>query len=761
MRVTVSSVSVQRSWWQSLLQSGGAARGDVAGGLTAAVVFLAVEGSYGLIAFGRLGPEQAQLGFVLGVCTAAVSSAVMLAAGGRGPLLSGSSAALALLVPALIGALIIDPRMLTAAGQPSVPTLLAFVAFAVVLAGVMQVLVAVLRLGGLVRYVPYPVHAGYMNGTAVLMVVAMLPHLLGLSAGQGAANWRNAQLLAPLIALTAFVLAVWPPRFTRRVPAYLTGLLAATALHHLLTLTPLAGALGPLFNAPRFEWPGADAIAPIFERMGDGLLRDKMWLLVEFAAAVAFISSLQTALAGSTVDEMTHQRTDQGRAMLQQGVANVAVGFMGGLASAGAVGRSKVNIDAGGTTGMSRLFFAVGLLLALVFGLRYMSFVPMAAVAGVFAAVAYSLVDAWTRSATRVLWRQIGRWNMPIALAQSYGVMLLVAGIAIFVSLPIAIGVGVLIAILMFIRSNIKPPIRQIVHADRRTSRKVRPADEAELLRTHGQRIVLLQLDGALFFGTAEAADEEIERLVHVSDQIVIDFERVSEVDASGARVLLHAAAAVRRAGKTLLFAGLPMRDARMRMIRDMDVHGRLADAQFFPDADRALEHAEDHLLSSLARAALDDAPLTLGQALAGSGLDADELDVLASMMVERRITKGEVVFRYGDPGDSMFVLLQGQIGIWLPVAHGEGDAPRGRRLISFAPGVVFGDMGLLAGVARSADAIAESDALVLELRRGQYERLVAEHSAVFGKLLLNISLLLASRVRSLSDELQAVHAVS
>ena len=85
-------------------------------------------------------------------------------------------------------------------------------------------------------------------------------------------------------------------------------------------------------------------------------------------------------------------------------------------------------------------------------------------------------------------------------------------------------------------------------------------------------------LDGALFFGTAEAAEHEIERLVHISDQIVLDFERVSEVDAVP-RVLLQAADAVRRAGKHLLFAGLSPRNAPMRMIRDMDVHGRLADA--------------------------------------------------------------------------------------------------------------------------------------------------------------------------------------
>ncbi len=757
----MSRVAAWSNWWESLFQSRGIARGDVAGGLTAAVVLLAIEGSYGLIAYARLGPEQAQLGFVLGVCTAALASATMFAVGGRGPLLSGSSAALALLVPALIGSLVIDPRFLAADGRPAIPLLLAFVAFGTVLAGMMQVLLASLRLGGLVRYVPYPVHAGYMNGVAVLMVMAMMPHILGLQYGQSAANWRSAQPLAPVVAITALLLAVRPPRWTRRVPAYLTGLLAATALHHLLTLTPMASALGPLFNAPRFEWPGTDAVAPVFEHLGDGLLLDKLWVLIEFAAAIAFVSSLQTALAGSTIDEATHQRNDRGRALLQQGIANVAVGFMGGLPSAGAVGRSKVSVDAGATTGMSRLFFAIGLLLALAFGLPLMSYVPMAAVAGVFAAVAYTLVDAWTRSATGVLWRQSLRWRMPRALAQSYGVMLLVAGIAVFISLPLAIGVGVLVSILMFIRSNSKPPIRQVIHANRRASRKVRPAADAELLRAHGQRIALLELDGALFFGTAEAADEEIEKLVHVSDQILIDFERVSEVDASGARVLLQAADVVRRAGKKLLFAGLSPRNPSMRMIRDMDVQGRLADAHFFPDADRALEHAEDQLLATLTRADLEDRPLTLAEALSGSGIEADEVEVLASMMTERRFAEGDVVFRYGDPGDSMYILLQGQIGIWLPATRTEGEAPRGRRLISFAPGVVFGDMGLLAGVPRSADAIAESDALALELKREQYEQLVADHPTLFGKLLRNISLLLASRVRSLSDELQASHAVN
>ena len=219
----MSRVAAWSNWWKSLFQSGGIARGDVAGGLTAAVVMIAIEGSYGLIAFSRLGPEQAPLGFVLGVCSAAIASAATSRWVGEGPLLSGPSAALALLVPVLIGALVVDPRFLWGRWRPAIPLLVAFIAFGTVLAGIMQVLIAALRLGGLVRYVPYPVHAGYMNGTAVLMVLAMLPHLLGLPAGQGPADWRNAQPLAPAVALTAFLIAVRPPQWTRRVPAYLTG----------------------------------------------------------------------------------------------------------------------------------------------------------------------------------------------------------------------------------------------------------------------------------------------------------------------------------------------------------------------------------------------------------------------------------------------------------------------------------------------------------------------------------------------------------
>jgi SulP family sulfate permease len=749
--VAMDALSAHLGWWKSLLRRGGAARGDLAGGLTAALVLPTIEGGYGMIAFAPLGPEQAQMGFLLGAMAAAVACIVTFLAGGRGPQLSGSSAALALLLPALFTTLMADPHFLTADGRPAVALLLAFAAVGVTLAGVLQVGVASLKLGKLARYVPYPVHAGYMDGSAVLIVGAMAPHFIGLPIAKAAVDPGLAHPLAPVIAVVAMWLALRPPSWTRRVPPYLTALLGATGLHHLLALTPLADWLGPLFAAPEFHWPTLDVMAPLADQLRDGLQGRTVWSVLLFAAVIAIMSTLQTVLAASTVDELIHERRDGDRELFASGLANVAVGIMGAPPCSGSTTRSVIALDAGSKTGASRMIFGISMLLALAYGLQYMILVPMAAIAGALIAAAFSLVDAWTQRATAVLWRQLRHGHVSRSLAQSYAIMLVVAGVTVFVSLPLAIVLGTLIAMLMFIRSNTRKPIRQVVHADRRSSRTVRPAAQAELLRRHGRRIALLELDGALFFGTADAADEEIERLAHSSDQIIVDLERVSDVDASGARVLLHAAEAVHRAGKHLLFAGLSPRDARFRMIREMDVHSHLADAQFFPDADAALEHAEDRLLATLLPAQSEHHSLRL---------EETQLATLASLMTERRVSKGEAIFRRGDPGDAMYVSLQGQVGIWLPADPDKADRGRARRMVSYAPGVVFGEIGLLQGNVRSADAVAEDDVVVLELPRTGYERLVAEHPVLLSKLLLNVGLLLSSRIRALTDELEAAQAV-
>ncbi len=769
-RQPVKQAAAPIGWRASLRHRCGALRGDLAGGVTAALVLPAVEGSYGLVAFAALGPDLVPLGFLLGALTAAAGTLVTLLAGGRGPLLSGCSAALALLTASLIGWLIADARFTGADGRPLLPLLLSFVGLGLVLAGVLQVAAARLRLGALVRYIPYPVYAGYMIGVALLMVIAMLPHLAGLPPGAALSSVvhepQRLQWLAPVVAAVALWFSLKPRAGTGRLPAYLSGLLAAALLHHALARTPLAGELGPLFEAPAFAWPRADTLAPVLQHLGDGLLADKIGVVLLFAAAVALMSTLQSTLSASVVDELTHARRDGDRELQAQGVANIVLGAIGALPSAGATARSKVSLDAGACSSASRAVFAVALLLVLIFGLRFMHLLPLAAIAGVFVALAASMVDAWSRGAVRVVLRRIRQrgpaGRIPPALLQSCAVMLLVAGVTVFVSLALAVFLGVLVAMVLFIRSNCRPPIRRVAHADRRRSRKIRPAQQAALLTQHGARIALVEFDGALFFGTAQEADAAIEALARGADTIVLDFERVSEVDASAARMLLRAADALAGAGKRLLLSGLALDDLRARSIQDMDVHARLAHAQIFADADRALEFAEDRLLDTLAPAAAAHAPLPLAHTLLGSGLGAQELAVLAGLLVERRFARGDLIFRRGDPGDVLYVLLQGQVGIWLHAPAADADAAaraRSRRLVSYAPGVVFGEMGLMHGQPRSADAVAEEATVVLELARAAYDALARDHAVLLGKLLLGINGLLGARVRALTGELEAALA--
>ena len=728
-------------------------RGDLVGGFTAAVVLLAMEGSFGIVALAPLGPALAPLGFMLGIFAAVLGNLVALLFGARGPLLGGSSGALALLVPPYLAVLLADPRFQIAQGAPNVPLLLAFLAVGVMAAGLLQLAAGALRIGRLFRHAPYPVHAGFMNGVAILMTVAMLPHALGLPDGVPlSAAWAQARPATLAVTALTLWLALRPPGWLRAVPTQLGALLVGCAVHYGLAAWLGADALGPAIGPLPFEWPNPTVLAPLAEPTALTLLRSHAGLVLQFAALLMVTATLQTLFASSVIDGLTHQRRDGERLLRAHGGTNLVVGLFGLPLFAGSVSRSIVSLRSGGHGTASAPVFSLCLLGLLMFGTGAMRWLPMDVIAGLFIAGSFGLVDAWSRRATvSVLRHAMRRQRLPAPLATSYAVMLAVVLASVLATLAVGVGLGIALSIVMFIRSNMRPPVRSVTHADRRPSRKVRPADSAALLKAHGRRIAIIELDGALFFGTADAAASEIARVAALSEQIVIDFRRVSEVDASGARVLLQAASQLKADGKVLWLASLAEGDARRTAIRSMDLEHVLADDHVFPDADRALECAEDRLLQDLAHKPAPGAPLPLAQTMLGSGLGAAELDILAPLLVARRLTAGERVFSHGDAGDSLCVATFGQIGIWLPAVAGQPA----RRLVSFAPGVVFGEMGLLRGTPRSADALVEEDALVLTLPRAQFEQLAAHHPRLHATLLLNLSLHLSARLGALTEAMQ------
>ncbi|HSV69020.1 MAG TPA: SulP family inorganic anion transporter [Methylibium sp.] len=732
----------------------GVLRADLIGGGIAAAVMLAIEGSYGMIALAPLGPGLIPYGFMMGIYTSALANLVMALTGARGPLLTGTSAPLALLVPPLLAGLMLDERLRRPDGSPDTALLLAFLVIGVVLAGLTMAAVGALRAGRLIRYIPYTVHAGFTAGVALVMVFAITPQVLGLPLGTAAAaGWAQARPGAVAVALVTLWVAVRPPRWTLALPRFLTALLVGAALQ--LALAAVApAALGPVLGKVELALLAGDAVPALRALVEADLWRPHAGLLLQFAVAVVLIGGLQSMLAAAMVDSLIRQRSDSGRVLMVQGLVNVAVGLGGGLPSAGAASRSKLNLDAGSIGALSRVAFALALVLAAGVGAGLLQHLPLAVVAGLFLATAWSLVDPWTRQATAHLLRGLRAGSVPRALLANYAVMATVTLVSGFVSLAHGIAAGVLLAMVNFVRANSRHPIRAVASGAQRRSLKVRDAAANALLAAQGERIALVELDGALFFGTADLVATELGRVGRQAEDIVVECRRLTEVDASGARILVQAADDLRRAGRRLRFASLDAAGEPAALVREMDVHGTLADSDFLPDADRALEAAEDALLARLAPPPTAAAgPLRLADTLLGSGLAPDELAALQAVLVERRCAAGEMVFRRGDAGDALYVALAGEIGIWLAPADGRGAA---RRIVSFAPGVVFGEMGLLQGQRRSADAVAAEDAVLLELSVAALERLAAERPTLHAKLLRNLSRQLADRVRGLTGELQA-----
>lgn len=727
--------------------------GDLVGGTTAALVLLPVYGSLGLLALAPLGPAWASLAFMMGVLAAALCNPLSALAGHRGPTLIAPPSATVLLVPGLLLGLMARPAFQQADGTPAVPLLLAALALALGLAGALQWALARLRLTAVIRYAPYPVHAGFMLGVAVLMVLAMWRHAAGLRPGQPLL-WSPA-LLGPLaVAALSCALVLRPPAPLRRVPGVLLALVLGTAAHEALVslLGPHWGGatLGPLAVAwpvPAW-WPGASA-APGW---GPALASAAGPLLL-FAVVLALTATLQTLMANAAIDTLAGQRSDSEALVRAQGVANAVGGLAGLLSVSSSAAYTAIGQHAGSTGTASRVAHGVALVAALTVGAPLIAHLPLPVIAGIFFAMAWGLVDPWSRRLLREGAQALRRARLPAPAQRGPLVVVLgVAVVAVQVSLVVGILLGCLLAVLQFVRGHLRPPVRRVVGADRQPSRRVRPAADVACLRAQGHRIVLVTLDGPLFFGTADAAAQAIEREAAHADEVVLDFRRVPEVDVSGARVLLQAAAGLRAQGRRLLLAGLHAADPRARHLVEMDAAGLLVPQSFQPDADRALEQAEDRLLAAHgARALAADAPLTLAQTPLGAGLDAAARARLAAVLGECQLTAGTHVFRRGDPGDALYLLRSGQVAICLPGPGGD------RRLVSYAPGVVFGEIGLLRGTPRTADAVVEADAALWVLDRATYTRLCADDPALVGCLLQHVALQLSDRLAALTLTLEAL----
>lgn len=692
-------------------------RADLMAGLTVAVVCVPHSIPIGAVAFGALGPEGVAAGTLASLWAQIFAGGVAAALGGSRLMVSGPRAASALVLASIVASVAAAPDVEARGGAAAV---IAVALAAVLLSGLAQAAMGLGRLGQAVKYIPYPVVSGFLTGVgAAVLLAALAP----IAASPGTAAVGVVTLLAYLLA----------PRLVPRMPPPLAALAAGVALHH--GLAALGGDAGPLLGALPVAMPGF-ALGGLAGLAEGGWLVDRLIAVAPQILVLAVISSADSLMAAVAVDALADSRHDGNRELLGQGVSNMVGACLGGLPSAGSVSRGSVNVAAGARSRRAAMFASAILLVGVMIGGPLLSRLPAAVLAMLLAVSGVEMLDRWAwRQGLRLL---AGKGSRP-EIAGNVAVVVAVAGSVVAVGLLWAVAVGVAAAMALFVSRMSRPILRRVRDGRERRSLRVRDRAETAILDRHGGEIRILELEGPLFFGTADALWTEAERQCREAPLVVLDFRKVGDVDATGARLLLQIARAMAARGRPPLFAHL---DPGHDLVDTAG--GGLADlARWFPDLDAALEWAEDALLASHP-SGQRPGEIALADSCLAAGLDKEDLHRLAASLRRRELAAGAVLFRQGEPGDTLYLLARGRITVRLEKAPG-----RFVRLATFMPGVMIGEMALLERQPRSAEAVAAEDAVLLALSRADLDRILAEHPALAARLIANVAREIAARLRA------------
>lgn len=369
----------------------------------------------------------------------------------------------------------------------------------------------------------------------------------------------------------------------------------------------------------------------------------------------------------------------------------------------------------------------------------------------IFAAIIISVgINLYDRTTFR-FFRALRDPGMPKKdLVISLLVNLSVAVITICVNLVAAVIIGLAISTAYFIISMGASVIRREYTGKRICSNKVRSSRQLDELKCENHRIKVFQLQGAIFFGSADRLAHLLEAKMADADYCILDMRHVNEIDTTGANILLRIYHSLLKKQKWLLISHIISNRTAWASLQCNGVTKEIPPNHFFEDTDHALEWAEDSLLDLLSadhhcsQCAIDGFDIT-------KGFSPDELEFFKSLLVSECYRKGDIIIFEGNSDRDLFLLASGSASAKMKLPQTD----RWKRLFTFEAGAVFGEMALLDGNPRSAIVQAEEDAEICRLPYEKYETILTGHTQIAAKLHRNIALVLSHRLRARSNEMR------
>ena len=722
----------------------GFVRAEVTGGIVAGMISVPASMGYAILAFAPLGPALLPDAVRAGLLAIIVGCTVALLSGGRTTFAYAPRSVVAFLISALLLQSSGEARA-WAEASGSVRGMFVLILTITVLAGIFQALFGVLRIGRLVKYIPAPAIAGFQNAAAALILGAQFGSLLGfpdpLPIAAIVSRFDEVELLTMLVGVTTCAVTLKGARLVRGVSPTLLGITTGTVLYYGLAMVGFKDYLGPVIGKIPTGLPDVEIAGEMARMIFLPAIEPLLPTIIGGALSIAVVASLDGMLCARIIAADARKRIDGNRELVRLGVGNAVSPLIGGMALGINLAASFAAQRAGARTSWSVAVHGVFVIACMLLLPPIIEIMPRAVIAGMLSAVAIQLVDRWTLRLIMTLLK--GEAAHRPRMLVDLGIVVVVAVIAIAVDLVLAVFLGVSVAVVFFLMRMSRSVVRRSYRGDQVRSRIARDTASASLLAYRGIEILVLELEGALFFGTAERLDAAIERQCASSTRfLILDLKRVQDIDSTGARVLQQVCDRFARDARFVLLAGVPAGSVLGGLLGELGLLGAVTADRRFPDADRALEWAEDRILLEW-RGARSPSDFPLGQLDLLHGMEEHEVSTMRSLLRLSRFQPGEVLFRAGDPGSDLFVIVSGRASATLELGAG-----REVRLIAFAAGTAFGELGLLDQESRSATITADGELICYVLGRSDFVAVTRMYPGVAIKLLRNLSRELSYRLR-------------
>lgn len=694
----------------------------------------------GVLSVLPLGPQALGAGIVAALLTGTVGT-ICCALISRTPgEICGPRTSIAVIYAALCADLV-------ARGGPgvSIGEVMAGLSLAIVLMGVMQIIAGWLRVGDAAKFLPYPVNAGFITGVGALIVWSQLGPLLGLQGRLTSYDWGSLLESAKPWAFVVGVVVmatVWTiPRFTKRVQPILAALVIGTVLYLVLSGFVGSDALGPTVGTIAF-WRGAESnVIMVWGRVDADWILETGVRVLPYSGFLAIQGIMNAALTGVAVADVTGIRSNVNRIVMAQGATNVLCGLLGALPVGPSPSQSIVAAKMREINSVVPPMSAVVLLVAVLALGPVLALVPIAVLSALLITAGIGLIDNWTKS---LLSRVARGRNTDHAITWNLVIVLTVAASFFFGNVPFALMVGAVMATVLLLIDLSGSTELATLESVSVASRRVWPADQQAKLDRDRASIRIFRPRGGLFFATADQLAGKLGSLESQVRYCVIDCSRLTVLDATGCRIIASSARKLSSRGVTTVLAGLDPTREHDRALIELGLDAPSPGDRWFRDLDHALEWIESDLLGANSAGVAVDEPVPLEETQLTRGLSSEELAALRPHLVETRLEEGEVLFRRGAAGTSIYVINRGLIDIRIDTDQVAGGW---RRMAVLGPGCIFGEVAMLIGGHRSADAVCVRPAHLFELRQESLLTLAKRFPAIHSRILENLSQHLAVRL--------------